>query len=411
MQFDYTMPGFFPHFEGLPAIVRTANALIRGQITNNIGPQSIRINQTIIETKKSLIFNEGQYCSSVFELALAFAVRSGNVTLVGSQLANNEEFLRATEGHVFGLLITSRVLYYIPDIIKRYLFGIITRSLTFRTRFDMHACRKTLLGCLVARAAELKETPENRDGENSSTMGEPIDLFQHLYKSSITRKRWSYQEVTGEILLLQLAIILSSTVSITAALIELLSQPEYMQPLREDIYEAVKQHGFTAAACDQMHKLDSFLKESFRMNANQAVALQRIGRGPYKFSDGSSLRSGTPIGVPIICIHRDNAFYPEADRFDGFRFYKLRQQGYQGISVTDVSPKFLTFGYGYRACPGRWTAGVLMKLVFAHILLDYDISAPGELKHPFPERWSFEEFYFPRDAKIVLRPRLQEQEI
>ena len=88
-----------------------------------------------------------------------------------------------------------------------------------------------------------------------------------------------------------------------------------MQPLREDIYEAVKQHGFTAAACDQMHKLDSFLKESFRMNANQAgklchatgyfssptfvyvcdhiivsytfqVALQRIGRGPYKFSNG-----------------------------------------------------------------------------------------------------------------------------
>jgi hypothetical protein len=60
MQFDYTMPGFFPHFEGLPAIVRTTNALIRGQITNNIGPQSIRINQAIIETKKRLIFNEGR---------------------------------------------------------------------------------------------------------------------------------------------------------------------------------------------------------------------------------------------------------------------------------------------------------------------------------------------------------------
>jgi len=56
-------------------------------------------------------------------------------------------------------------------------------------------------------------------------------------------------------------------------------------------------------------------------------------------------------------------------------------------------------------------AEVLMKLVFAHILLDYDISVPGELKHPLPERWSFEEFYVPRDAKIVLRPRLQEQEI
>jgi hypothetical protein len=124
------------------------------------------------------------------------------------------------------------VLPFSNNNLLSYLFGIITRSLTFRTRVDMHACRKTLLGYLEARAAELKETPENRNGDNSSTKGEPvsqkekkkklfsnlltldfqIDIFQHLYKSSITRKRWSYQEVIGEILLLQLAIILSSSV-------------------------------------------------------------------------------------------------------------------------------------------------------------------------------------------------------
>ena len=60
MQFHYTMPGYFPHFEGLPAIARTTNALVRGQITNNIGPQSIRMNQAIVEQKKRLVFNEGR---------------------------------------------------------------------------------------------------------------------------------------------------------------------------------------------------------------------------------------------------------------------------------------------------------------------------------------------------------------
>jgi cytochrome P450 len=74
---------------------------------------------------------------------------------------------------------------------------------------------------------------------------------------------------------------------------------------------------------------------------------------------GSSLRSGTPIGIPINCIHHDNVFYPEADRFDGFRFYKLRQQGYQGVSVTDVSTEFLTFGYGSRA----WYATLLLSKI------------------------------------------------
>jgi cytochrome P450 len=59
----------------------------------------------------------------------------------------------------------------------------------------------------------------------------------------------------------------------TAAFTELVSRPEYVQPLREEVREAVKQHGFTAAACYQMHKLDSFLKESFRMNPVQSGKL------------------------------------------------------------------------------------------------------------------------------------------
>ena len=143
---------------------------------------------------------------------------------------------------------------------------------------------------------------------------------------------------------------------------------------------------------------------------------------------------GTQFGIPVNSIHRDNAFYPEADRVDGFRFYKLRQQGYQGVNTTDISTTYLSFGYGPRAwyvtlllkiatyeadelialrhSPGRWMAEVLMKLVFAHVLLDYDISLPGEVKHPLRERWSFEELYIPRvDAKIVLRPRPQEQKV
>jgi hypothetical protein len=54
------MPGYFPHFEGLPAIARTTNALIRGQITNNMAAQALQMNRAIVEHKKTLIFNEGR---------------------------------------------------------------------------------------------------------------------------------------------------------------------------------------------------------------------------------------------------------------------------------------------------------------------------------------------------------------
>jgi cytochrome P450 len=43
--------------------------------------------------------------------------------------------------------------------------------------------------------------------------------------------------------------------------------PQYMQPLREEVEEAVISEGWTKAGLDQMHKLDSFIKESLRLHS------------------------------------------------------------------------------------------------------------------------------------------------
>ena len=47
----------------------------------------------------------------------------------------------------------------------------------------------------------------------------------------------------------------------------LASLPEYMQPLREEVEEAVKSEGWTKAGLDQMHKIDSFIRETQRLHA------------------------------------------------------------------------------------------------------------------------------------------------
>ena len=51
------------------------------------------------------------------------------------------------------------------------------------------------------------------------------------------------------------------------ALYYLASLPEYVQPLREEVEEVVKSEGWTKAGLDQMHKLDSFIKESQRLHS------------------------------------------------------------------------------------------------------------------------------------------------
>lgn len=63
-----------------------------------------------------------------------------------------------------------------------------------------------------------------------------------------------------------------------------------------------------------------------------------------------------------------------------------------------------SFGYGNHACPGRFIAIRLLKLMTARLLLDYDISWDHDGGEP--PRMNLEGMSFPNvTAKITLRKR------
>ena len=53
---------------------------------------------------------------------------------------------------------------------------------------------------------------------------------------------------------------------LTHALYDLAAYPEYAEPLREEVARAVQCDGWTKTAIDNMDNIDSFLKESMRLN-------------------------------------------------------------------------------------------------------------------------------------------------
>jgi cytochrome P450 len=55
--------------------------------------------------------------------------------------------------------------------------------------------------------------------------------------------------------------------SFTTAFYHLLSNPEYVEPLRHDVETTVAEEGWTKAGMDKMLKVDSFLRESQRIDA------------------------------------------------------------------------------------------------------------------------------------------------
>ena len=110
------------------------------------------------------------------------------------------------------------------------------------------------------------------------------------------------------------------------------------------------------------------------MRARGTATFQRRALKPVTLSDGTILPQNTLVLAAADAISFDPNFYPDPETFDGLRFYKLRQQGGSKLrhQFVATSKTQVQFGLGRHACPGRWFAGHVMKLVVASVLLNYD---------------------------------------
>jgi hypothetical protein len=52
----------------------------------------------------------------------------------------------------------------------------------------------------------------------------------------------------------------------TQVLYRLIAKPEYVEPLRQEVETVIREEGWTKAAIDKMHKIDSFLRETQRVD-------------------------------------------------------------------------------------------------------------------------------------------------
>jgi len=58
--------------------------------------------------------------------------------------------------------------------------------------------------------------------------------------------------------------------AVTQVLYRLLENPEYIEPLRQEVEAAVAEEGWTKAGMDKMHKIDSLIRETQRFDV-QAI--------------------------------------------------------------------------------------------------------------------------------------------
>jgi hypothetical protein len=131
----------------------------------------------------------------------------------------------------------------------------------------------------------------------------------------------------------------------------------------------VAEEGWTKAGLDKLHMIDSFIRESQRVDGltfrsfctlpstpsvdvlcRLSVTMLRLALRPFTFSNGVTIPAGTLVALPASAVHRDEELYPNPEEFDGFRFSKLRESDGDSVTsrhqVVSTSTEHLAFGLG-----------------------------------------------------------------
>ncbi|KAJ6544006.1 cytochrome P450 [Mycena capillaripes] len=217
------------------------------------------------------------------------------------------------------------------------------------------------------------------------------DMLTWLMEAAPAHEKDSADALALRILNVNFMALHSTAMTFTHALLHLASKPEYLQPLRQELEE---QFGnslgittFELETFDKCWKLDSFLKESQRLNGLGAFSMPRKALVPFQFPDGTIIPAGAIVATVPPAIHVDGRYYKNAQTFDGFRFASERGTANGGQSdahlrLTGLGNTYLSFGGGRHACPGRFLASIELKCMLSHVILEYDVKMAEEGVRP-----------------------------
>ncbi|KAL8704535.1 MAG: hypothetical protein Q9201_002309 [Fulgogasparrea decipioides] len=235
-----------------------------------------------------------------------------------------------------------------------------------------------------------------------------LDLLQYMVEAAkgddLQPERLAHLQ-----LMVNLAGIHTTSLALTHAIHDLCEHPEYLEELRNEVEEILrKDGGWRRDTHEKLHKFDSFLKESQRFAPPTLLSFNRVVLEALTLSSGIEIPAGTHFSVASRSILFDPEVTPNPDKFDGLRYFKLREHSTDSHrqDFAHVDGINMNFGAGRYACPGRFFASMELKLLLAHLVLQFDFRFPPGASRP--PLLVIDEFVAPNPwAKVMIRRRLR----
>ncbi|OGE56073.1 hypothetical protein PENARI_c003G03221 [Penicillium arizonense] len=301
---------------------------------------------------------------------------SGRVVF-GETLCENEAFLQAMERY------STKVMYY----------GLILRWINLGRLRDyimymVHWKHRRDLAIATRYVTEHIEE-RKRANANLSEEEKPVDCIQWAMDQPLPDEQKTPEQIAHRLLHLSAGLIGTPATVLVNLLFDTVSHKEYLPELRAEITKCVSEDGrWTESAMAKMKKFDSFIQECFRITPGivSLTGWRLVTSETFRFDETLELPKGTLITFPTMFMQHDSDLYPEAEKFDGYRFYRMREEAKKletASNITDTRNDWLAFGHGRQACPGRFYAIKLLKTILGELITRYDIRyAGGERERP-----------------------------
>ncbi|KXN80597.1 Ent-kaurene oxidase, partial [Leucoagaricus sp. SymC.cos] len=342
---------------------------IRGPITRNLVVKFNDINDEVTHSLKEYVECPDQDWTTVigYETILHIFCRTSNRFFVGTELCRNPRYQDLSERLSHEIHATAKIISLFPAFLKPAASRLFTK-----VKGTIDECREFLKPMFLERLRKYERRELNSDEDERIN-----DILSWFLETSSKEYHRTIEDLTRRVVMLNTASLHASTTVLTQAIYDLILHPEYAKEMREDAERIIGEHGWTKNTIHKLSKIDSFIKESHRTNTISHFMMVRETLQDFIMSDGTLIPRNTHVGVAPGPINKSEEYFKDAGTFKAFRFAEKREGDgeYDPIKhqLVSLSPHSVMFGNGKHACPGRFMAVTLIKLIFAHILLDYDV--------------------------------------
>lgn len=337
----------------------------------------------------------------MYDATTLIAATVGSRIMTGPELGHNQEWINLLLAYTKDVISCAIWLKGLPHVVRVAVLNFLPPVRRLRRHYA--AAHRIAIPIMETRQKACLSTDSVK----------PNDLMQWISdRAAAEGHTYDFKHQAQLQLSAGLASIWSTSKTCTHNIYDLAYRKEFIEPLRQEIIEVLAEEDghLTKQGLAKMKKLDSFMKESQRVNpagfgihpssslclhlfADRmgTVTWDRQALRPLDLKDGTHIPKGTYLALPVADTSTSQSFISEPENFDPWRFYRLRNRSTEDgdrFQFTSTDARYSHFGYGKHSCPGRFFAGQQIKATLAFIIRDFDIKLQDGVNER-PANWVY----------------------